>query len=41
MTPLANFDPALRRAAARRTALIMAGVALTIFVLFLVKTFWR
>ncbi|HEY8011200.1 MAG TPA: hypothetical protein VIE67_09405 [Rudaea sp.] len=32
-----HFDPLARRAAARRTALIMACVALTIFVLFFVE----
>ncbi|WP_277987058.1 hypothetical protein [Pseudolysobacter antarcticus] len=32
-----RFDPAARRAAARRTALILGAVALTIFCLFLYK----
>ena len=37
----ANFDPAERRAAVRRTAWIMAGVAFTVFALFIVKTYWH
>jgi hypothetical protein len=35
--PQPTFNPATRRAAARRTALILGAVALTIFGLFLYK----
>ncbi len=35
--PQPTFNPAARRATARRTALILGAVALTIFVLFLYK----
>ena len=37
----ANFDPADRRTAVRRTAWIVDGVALTVFVLFILKTYWH
>ena len=33
----ASFDPAERRAAVRRTAWVVAGIAVAIFVLFFVK----
>jgi hypothetical protein len=36
----ASFDNNQRRAAVRRTAWIMATVAIAIFVLFFLKVFW-
>ena len=38
---LASFDINQRRVAVRRTAWIMAAVAIAIFVLFFLKVFWH
>ena len=37
----ANIDFDQRRAAVRRTVWIMAGVAFTVFALFILKTYWH
>lgn len=37
----ASFDPVERRAAVRRTVWVMAGVAFTVFALFILKTYWH
>ena len=39
--PTASFDINQRRVAVRRTAWIMAAVAIAIFVLFFLKVFWH
>jgi len=36
-----NLDPAERRAAVRRTVWIVAGIAFTVFALFILKTYWH
>ena len=39
--PHPKFDPAERRTAVRRTALILAAVAIAMFVGFIVHVVWR